>query len=247
MRTAISTLGLIAAVVLVGACFDPTRSCSSDADCVSGGTCDPGTKTCVSGSNPNDKTPPVFSIVIAPPPPRQNTGKLTELDPGSPDGGVDAFRRDESVVVTVTSADRDVDAGSVQLVVFGVSGNPGTTLELQLGGVRAGQPERVESVLQRGDGLALAVLPFEAFRGVVAIEASGIRPEQQPGEGRRRSERDAVEVEVLRGRADLHDAGDRGRWDDRVRNERWGKRESVRVDAGGSGEVGAGRARADTS
>ena len=172
MRTAISTLGLLAGAALLGACFDPTRPCGTDADCVSGGTCDPGTKTCVSGSNPNDKTPPVFSIVIAPPPPRQNTGKLSELDPGSPDGGVDAFRRDESVVVTVTSADRDVDVGSVQLVVYGVSGNPGTILKVQLGACSASNPN-ASSPFCGEASFPLWPLPFEAFRGVVAIEASG--------------------------------------------------------------------------
>jgi len=65
MRSAISVLGVLAALLLVASCFDPTRTCSTDADCVNGGTCDPGTKTCVAAGNPNDKTPPVFSIVVA--------------------------------------------------------------------------------------------------------------------------------------------------------------------------------------
>ena len=93
MRTAISMLGGLAALILIGACFDPTRPCNTDADCVNGGTCDLGTKTCVAAGNPNDKTPPVFSIVVTPPPSRQDTAKLTEYDPGSPGGGRDAFRR----------------------------------------------------------------------------------------------------------------------------------------------------------
>ena len=90
----------------------------------------PGTKTCVAAGNPNDKTPPVFSIVVTPPPLRQDTAKLTEYDPGSPDGGRDAFRRDESVAVTVTSRNQDVDAGSVKVLAHGVATNPGTAVEV---------------------------------------------------------------------------------------------------------------------
>src|SRR5215471_9307236 len=108
MRTSLSSLLLVATMLLDGGCFDPTRPCTSDGDCVAGGRCDPGTKTCISGSNPNDRTPPVFSITVAPPVARRSTAKLTELDPGSPDGGVDAFRRDESAVVTLSSQDRAV-------------------------------------------------------------------------------------------------------------------------------------------
>lgn len=172
MRTAIATLGVVAAGLSIGACFDPTRPCSSSADCVNGGSCDPATKTCVSGGNPNDKVPPVFSIVVAPPPARQNTTKLTELDPGSPDGGAGAFRRDESVTVTVSSNDQDVDAGSVRLVVSGVSGNPGTALAPPLGpctpgSLAAGAP------FCRQVTVSLAQLPFEAFRAVVPLEVSG--------------------------------------------------------------------------
>src|SRR5215469_3269747 len=139
MRTAISVLGVLAALILVGACFDPTRPCSTSSDCVNGGTCDPKTKTCVAAGNPNDKTPPVFSIVVKGPPLRQDTVKLTEYDPGSPDGGSDAFRRDESVQVTVTSLDQDVDAGSVKLLAHGVAANPGT-LDVPLGPCAAANP-----------------------------------------------------------------------------------------------------------
>src|SRR5262249_12136003 len=121
MRTASSALGVVAAVALLGACFDPTRQCSTNADCVNGGTCDPGTKTCVAAGNPNDKIPPVFSITVTPPPARPDSGTLTGYDPGSPGGGNDAFRRDENVHVVVTSVDRDVDAGSFTFVARGVS------------------------------------------------------------------------------------------------------------------------------
>ena len=172
MRAAISIIGVFAAVLLVGACFDPTRPCSTNADCVNGGTCDPGTKTCVSGVNPNDKVPPAFSIAVAPPGPRQNTSKLTELDPGSPDGGVDAFRRDETVQVTVTSADSDVDAGSVQLVAYGLSGNPGTAIVAALVPCIPGS-QGASAPFCRQAAVALAPLPFEAFRGVIALEVSG--------------------------------------------------------------------------
>src|SRR4029450_4331258 len=109
MRTGISTLGILTALLLVGACFDPTRPCSTNADCENGGTCDPGTKTCVAAGNPDDKTAPVFSIVVTPPPSRQDTPKLTEYDPGSPDAGRGALRRDEHVGVTLTSRAPDGD------------------------------------------------------------------------------------------------------------------------------------------
>ncbi|HVP62347.1 MAG TPA: PQQ-binding-like beta-propeller repeat protein, partial [Myxococcaceae bacterium] len=136
------------------------------------GTCDPGTKTCISGGNPDDHTPPVFSIVVAPPPQRQATAKLTELDPGSPDGGVDAFRRDESVSVTVTSNDQDLDAGSVKLVVYGVSSNPGAALVVPLSPCGSGNPG-ASSRLCRQATVSLAPLPLEAFRAVVPLEVSG--------------------------------------------------------------------------
>jgi putative pyrroloquinoline-quinone-binding quinoprotein len=172
MRTASSRVGLVAAALMAGGCFDPTRPCTSDVDCVAGGRCDPGTKTCVSRGNPNDTTPPVFSIVIAPPGTRQNTAKLTELDPGSPDGGVDAFRRDETVVVTVTSPDTDVDGESVQLLVYGLSSNPVTAFQAQLVPCASGTP-LASNPFCRQATVALGPLPFDAFRGVMALEASG--------------------------------------------------------------------------
>jgi len=173
MRAAIASLCLVASVAVVGACFDPTRTCSTNGDCVNGGTCDPGTKTCISGSNPNDKTPPVFSIAVVPPPARQSTGKLTELDPDSPDGGVDAFRRDESATVIVTSQDEDVDAGSVKLLVHGLSSSAvGTALLAQLGPCSPGTPGAARAFCRQAT-VALGSLPFDAFRGVMALEASG--------------------------------------------------------------------------
>src|SRR5262252_3690490 len=172
MRTSLSSLGLVAAALVAGGCFDPTRTCTSDGDCVAGGRCDPGTKTCISGSNPNDKTAPVFSIAVAPPAPRRSTAKLTELDPGSPDGGADAFRRDESVAVTVTSLDTDVDAGSVQLLVFGLSNNPVTALKAQLLPCAPGSAG-ASSPFCRQATVGLGPLPFDAFRGVMALEVSG--------------------------------------------------------------------------
>jgi hypothetical protein len=114
----------------------------------------------------------VFSIVIAPPGTRQNTGKLTELDPGSPDGGVDAFRRDETVVVTVTSPDSDVDGESVQLLVYGLSSNPVTAFQAQLVPCASGNP-LASNPFCRQATVALGPLPFDAFRGVMALEASG--------------------------------------------------------------------------
>src|SRR5215475_8406168 len=140
MRTAISVMGVGAALILVGACFDPTRSCSTSSDCVNGGTCDPGTKTCVAAGNPNDKTPPVLSITVTPAPARPDSTKLTGYDPGSPGGGHDAFRRDENVHVVVTSADRDVDAGSFRFVARGVSQSSDGRLVVVLGACGAASP-----------------------------------------------------------------------------------------------------------
>ncbi|HEY1335800.1 MAG TPA: hypothetical protein VGF31_16170, partial [Myxococcaceae bacterium] len=140
MRSAISVLGVLPALLLVASCFDPTRTCSTDADCVNGGTCDPGTKTCVSAGNPNDKTPPVFSIVVAEPPARPDTAKLTGYDPDSPDGGHGAFRRDESVSVTVTSHDQDVAAGTVKLLAHGVAATAGPALDVPLAPCGATNP-----------------------------------------------------------------------------------------------------------
>ncbi|HUM13759.1 MAG TPA: PQQ-binding-like beta-propeller repeat protein, partial [Myxococcaceae bacterium] len=114
----------------------------------------------------------MFSIVVAPPPARQATATLTEYDPGSPDGGADAFRRDESLSVTVTSTDQDVDAGSVRLRVYGVSTNPVTGLEVPLAPCAPGSPAASNPFCKVGT-VSLAPLPFEAFRAVVPLEVSG--------------------------------------------------------------------------
>jgi len=172
MRTAISLSGVLAALLLAGACFDPTRACSTDADCVNGGTCDPGTKTCVAAGNPNDKNPPVFSIVVTGPSPRPDTAKLTGYDPGAPDGGHDAFRRDESVQVTVTSHDQDVSAGSVKLLAHGIAASAGTALDVPLAPCGSANPAASNPFCREGT-VPLASLPFEAFRAVVPLEVSG--------------------------------------------------------------------------
>src|SRR5689334_16414698 len=172
MRSAISVLGMLAALLLVASCFDPTRTCSTDADCVNGGSCDPGTKTCVAAGNPNDKTPPVFSIVVAEPPLRPDTAKLTGYDPGSPDGGRDAFRRDESVSVTVTSHDQDVAAGTVKLLAHGVAAAAGTPLDVPLASCGSANPAASNPFCREGT-VQLASLPFDAFRAVVPLEVSG--------------------------------------------------------------------------
>ena len=80
----------------------------------------------------------------------------------------------------------------------------------------------------------LAPLPFEAFRAVVPLEASGTDLSNNVGSADAGVQRDAVEVAVLGGGADLHDAGDCGRWDDRVRDERWRERERVRAHGRGN-------------
>ena len=171
MRTASSALGVAAAGLLLGACFDPTRQCSTNANCVNGGTCDPGTKTCVAAGNPNDHTPPVLSITVTPPPARPDSTKLTGYDPGSPGGGHDAFRRDENVHVVVTSADRDVDAGSFSFVARGVSQSSDGRLVVVLGACAAASPGASSPFCQEGT-IPLAQLPFDAFRAPVSLEAS---------------------------------------------------------------------------
>ncbi|HSP20230.1 MAG TPA: PQQ-binding-like beta-propeller repeat protein, partial [Myxococcaceae bacterium] len=106
------------------------------------------------------------------PNPRRNTPKLTVLDPGSPDGGLDAFRRDDLVAVTVSSRDTDVDAGSVKLRVFGIASGSVTPVEVPLAPCASGGPGASDPFCRQG-ALPLASLPFEAFRGVVVLEASG--------------------------------------------------------------------------
>jgi hypothetical protein len=164
---------LPAALGLLGCSFDPTRRCDSDGDCTNGGTCDPGTKTCVAAGDPNDRTPPTFSVLVAPAPARQETASLKVLDPSSPDAGVGVFRRDEKVRVAVVSDDTDVLLSSVTLTVQGVAsgGDPGTGLPFGscgAGSPGAGRTFCVEAELPLGPPI-----PFEAFRGAVRFTAHG--------------------------------------------------------------------------
>ena len=191
---------LPAALGLWGCSFDPTRRCDSDGDCTNGGTCDPGTKTCVAAGDPNDRTPPTFSVLVAPAPARQDTASLRVLDPSSPDAGVGVFRRDEKVRVAVVSDDTDVLLSSVTLTVQGVAsgGDPGTGLPFgscAAGSPGAGRTFCVEAELPLGPPI-----PFEAFRGAVRFAAHGKRPERECRDsGDELGQRDAVEVAVRGG------------------------------------------------
>jgi hypothetical protein len=164
----------LAAALGVAACsFDPTRPCNSDGDCVNGGTCDLGTRTCVAAGDPNDHTPPVFSVLVSPAPSRQDTAVLKVLDPRAPDGGVGVFRRDERVRVAVVSDDVDVQLSSVTLTVQGVApgGDPGTGLAISAcssGSPGAGRAFCVETEAALGPPI-----PLSAFRGAVRFTARG--------------------------------------------------------------------------
>ncbi len=159
--------------LLAGACFDPTRPCSTNADCVNGGRVTPGRRRASRGrirtTRPRRRSPSSWcrrALVRT----RQS---CPSYDPGSPDGGVDAFRRDESLTVTVTSTDQDVDAGSVKLRVFGVASGPLTPVDAVLASVCPGRTRarRVRSVdrprcrSRRSRSMLSAA--------VVALEASG--------------------------------------------------------------------------
>src|SRR5262249_38308974 len=113
------------------------------------------------------------SIVVKGPPDRPDTAKLTGYDPGSPDGGRDAFRRDESVQVTVTSLDQDVDAGSVKLLAHGVAASPDTAFDVQLVPCAAANPVASNPFCREGT-VELGALSFEAFRAVVPLEVTGV-------------------------------------------------------------------------
>ena len=146
---------------------------------------------------------------MAGPPARPDTAKLTGYDPDSPDGGRDAFRRDESVSVTVTSHDQDVATGTVKLLAHGVAATAGTALDVPLAACGSTNPAASNAFCREGT-VQLASLPFEAFRAVVPLEASGTNLSNNLGSA------DAG-VNVTRwkwrcsGRhADLHDTGDRG-------------------------------------
>ena len=175
MRTARWVVGRwLAATLGVGACsFDPTRPCSSDGDCVNGGSCDLGTRTCVAAGDPNDHTPPTFSVLVSRAPSRQDTASLKVLDPSSPDGGVGVFRRDERVRVAVVSDDADVQTSSVTLSVQGMipGGDPGTGVALAPCG--PGSPGTGHVFCVESDVALGPPVPFAAFRGAVRFTARG--------------------------------------------------------------------------
>ncbi|HXX31844.1 MAG TPA: PQQ-binding-like beta-propeller repeat protein, partial [Myxococcaceae bacterium] len=143
--------------------FDPTRTCQTNADCVGGATCDPGTGTCVQSG-----VVPVLELTLGAPPSRTSSGSLTVLDPGfGADAGA-AFRRDESTTVTVTSAATNVDAGSLLVTITGVG--PGAAPVAVEGLVPcAGSPE---PFCMQGTVSFGPPVPLAAFRGVMTVTAT---------------------------------------------------------------------------
>ena len=169
-RSASRTLGWLAALVGLGACsFDPTRPCDSDSDCVNGGSCDLATKTCVAAGDPNDRTPPTFSVVISPPPIREDTASVKFIDPGL----ADAYRRDDRVSVEVVSDDTDVLLSSVTLTVKGIQagGDPGSGMAF--GPCAAASPSAGHAFCVGVEISLGPAIPFDAFRGQMQFVAQG--------------------------------------------------------------------------
>ena len=198
MEPAISLSGVLAALLLAGACFDPTRTCSTDADCVNGGTVrsgDEDLRRCRKSK-------------------RQESAGV--LDRG--DGPITATRHGEAHRVRPGRAGRRARrvpprrerAGDGHLAQSGRERRVGEAAGARYrgerrdgsrraaGSVRVGESGGVEPVLSRGT-VPLASLPFEAFRAVVPLRGLGDGPQQQRGDRGRRAERDAVEVAVLGG------------------------------------------------
>lgn len=75
-----------------------------------------------------DATAPTVTLSLAPPPARPPTdGGTTYLDPMFPDGG--AYRRDDEVVVTLSSNDADIDA-SASAVTASIAGGTSATFAI---------------------------------------------------------------------------------------------------------------------
>jgi hypothetical protein len=171
VRLPLWAVGVVLTATLSACTFDPTRTCNGDSDCVNGGTCDPGTKTCVAAGG---QTPPTFVVVASAAPTRQSTSKLTELDPGAPDGGVGAFRRDETVRVTVWSADSDVATESVALSAVGIAGGAAAApISVPLVTCAADNPAATKAFCREGTMSLGPPLKFDAFRGTVTFNATG--------------------------------------------------------------------------
>ena len=228
MRSAISVLGVLAALLLVGACFDPTRTCSTDADCVNGGNVRPRDEDLRRGgeSERQDSAGVLDRGDAATAPaghgeahrvrPGLSGRRSRRVPPGRERGGDGHLARSGRGCGIGESAGPRCRYQSGD----GCRGAAGSMCRVESG--------RVESVLPGGDSSAGAA----SVRGVPGGGSAGGLgggPQQQRRKCGCWGERDAVEVAVLGGGADLHDAGDCGRWDDRVRDERWRERERVRA------------------
>jgi hypothetical protein len=171
MRRPLWAAGAVLMGAFLACSFDPTRTCENDGDCRNGGTCDPGTKTCVAAGG---QTPPTFVVVTSAAPARQTTTKLTVLDPGAPDGGVGAFRRDETVRVTVWSDDSDVAPESVALAAVGIAGGAAAPpVSVPLVTCAPDNPAATKAFCREGALSLGPPLKFDAFRGAVTFTATG--------------------------------------------------------------------------
>jgi outer membrane protein assembly factor BamB len=122
-----------------------------------------------------DSVPPVFTISFSSPPPRA-MGNVTTADQRDP-GSAGAFRRDESVTVTV-SANETVASFDMTVAGIGTGGNPGQTqtVTMQPAGSCGTSP------FCRTATVDLSTLEMNVFRGNMTFRVEG-----QDGAGNRSS------------------------------------------------------------
>ena len=126
-----------------------------------------------------DSVPPTFAISFSAPPTRATPGNVTQADQRDPMLGFDAaFRRDESVTVTV-SANETVASVELTVAGIGTGGNPGQPqpLTLQTAGT-CGASAYCGTVT-----VDLSTLEMNAFRGNMMFRVDG-----QDGAGNRGSD-----------------------------------------------------------
>ncbi|HEX8700497.1 MAG TPA: hypothetical protein VF815_16730 [Myxococcaceae bacterium] len=132
-----------------------------------------------------DSVPPAFVISFSPPPIRATPGNITIADQRDPAQGFDlAFRRDETVTVTV-SANETVASAVLTVTGIGPGGSAGQTqtLTLQTAGTCGASPYCVTATVD------LSTLEMSAFRGNMVFRVEG-----QDGAGNRGSDTENLPV-----------------------------------------------------
>jgi outer membrane protein assembly factor BamB len=134
-----------------------------------------------------DSVPPTFDITFSAPPTRATPGNVTVADQRDPTVGFDtAFRRDESVTVTV-SANETVASVTLTVTGIGPGGSPGQTQTLTLApaGTCGASPYCGAVTVD------LSTLDMRAFRGTMVFRVEG-----QDGAGNRGT--DTADLPVTR-------------------------------------------------